>query len=285
MISKSIDFEKLPTQTPMYCLGNTHKVYSGFPGDYNLDVIKYGYPYEYWNKKQLYENLSASGGCFIEIGAHIGTATLPAADYFKWCYAIEPSSRNLSVLNYNISKNKVTNVTTEQLAFSDSPGTAKFYLFPDTNSAGHSLSNIIVGESAQSEDVRITTLDEHFSNVTNCALLHIDTEGFDVRVLNGGKQFIRNQKTKPVIVIEFAPKMWKLGGSKIEDFINFTKEFNYDMYSEFGEVNSPINAAALIELNNCWKDNHRAWLDIYLVPDNLILGESYSPTKPILYSK
>ena len=251
--------------------GRPVKKFAGTPGDYGLQIMQFGYPNEFWWQYNIFKETAKNGGSFVEIGAHFGTTTLYAADEFKNVFAYEPSSRNLSILRYNIEINGAKNIQTSPLAFSDAPGAAKFFLGPDNCSACHSLAQAVVPH-ARTEDVEITTLDLALPEMTDCSMLQIDTEGYDIKVLLGGKQFIRRQKVQPLIMIEFAPRMLVASGSTAKELNDFIAEFNYDVfYNAGGNLNSPISSVIITELFDIWK-NCKAWADFYLVPRGMYAG-------------
>jgi FkbM family methyltransferase len=163
-----------------------------------------------------------------------------------------------------LSLNHASNVFPERLALSDFKGESDLFLCPDPKSVCHSLNQGVTG-TRESERVTVTTLDAHLAQVSDCDLLLIDTEGHDMKVLNGGRQFIARQERKPLVIVEFAPQFWSKCGSTAEQFVEFAHAMGYRAFADFGNNFSPVSGAALIELFKIWKDTCQAWLDVYLV--------------------
>ncbi len=108
--------------------------------------------------------------------------------------------------------------------------------------------------------------------VTDCAFLHIDAEGHDLRVLRGGRDFIRRQQQSPVIALEFSPQMLMRSGSRAEDLIEWMDQLGYNAYLDAGNNWAPISRVAVWEFHRCWAQVCCGWVDLYLLPHGQRLG-------------
>src|ERR1035438_7156954 len=76
-------------------------------------------------------------GTFIDVGAHVGGITLPAASHVGpegRVLAIEPNPNTATVLRRNLTKNLLTNTTVVELACLDERKRTVFYV----NDSSHS---------------------------------------------------------------------------------------------------------------------------------------------------
>jgi FkbM family methyltransferase len=255
------EIARLPVTRTLFSYEGRVKRFAGYPGDWAVDEIAYGLPAQHANRGRIYR--ACGGGTLVEVGAHIGTTTLVAADFFKYVYAFEPASRNFALLQHNIRLNSGNNISAVDAAVSEHPGVADFYLCGDDRAVCHSLSSGVT-RTAQSEKVKVVTLDAHLGHVKDCGLLLVDAEGHDMKVLRGGGAFI--ERNHPLIVIEFAPQFWSLCGSCGDQLNQFAIEHGYRMFADFGNNFSPVSHVMVQEMFGVWRDTCQAWIDVYLAP-------------------
>jgi FkbM family methyltransferase len=258
----SIECSKLPTLKTAF----SGKTLAGIPGDYGWQSIQYGTPEGHAFRAKLLRDCSR-GGSMVEVGANIGHDTIEASDIYKTVYAFEPSETSFSILNHNVKLNNAKNVVTRKAALSNVCGRAKFFHAADGWSVCHSLSEAVVHVPvADHEMVDVLTLESALPTVTDCTLIQTDAEGNDVRVLQGAIPFIKRQKQCPVVVVEFAPKLWSQSGSNVDEFISFINTIGYNVFSDFGNNYSPVSHNLLCEMYNLWAGPCWAWVDLWLMP-------------------
>ena len=255
------EIARLPVTRTLFAYDGRSKRFAGYPGDWAVDEIAYGLPAQHASRGRIYR--ACGGGTLVEVGAHIGTTTLVAADFFNFTFAFEPASRNFSLLEHNIKLNDAQNIKALKMAVSDHPGEADFFVCGDDRAVCHSL-NSSVARTGNSEYVAVTTLDKSVGHINDCRLLLVDAEGHDMKVLRGGRTFI--ERNRPMIVIEYAPQFWNMCGEKSDELDLFTFSLGYRMFADFGNNFSPVSPNMLREMFACWKDTCQAWLDLYLVP-------------------
>jgi FkbM family methyltransferase len=244
--------------------GGVPKRVNGIPGEMMFECWKALPPWSVSFIRQLYQSF-ARGGSMVDVGANIGTNILLATDFFRRCYAIEPSSTNVAILRYNIQDNHLANVEVLPIAVSNTAGTAKLFLDGSGNSGAHSLCATHVPGMRGYEEVPVLTLDAALPNVTDVTFMHIDTEGNDIKVLQGAREFVRRQALRPAIEIEFSPRSLARSGSSVTDLIAFLDEFDYQVSYSASNNMAPLSRTILLEMFYLWQ-NCGGWIDLYLLP-------------------
>lgn len=143
-----------------------------------------------------------SGGTFVDVGAHIGTATLAALAWhgFDAAMCFEPDPANAAQLRHNLATNGHTDRTTViEAAVSDGPERVSFELAQANTGDGRiRLGAPQAGHFAEERrdviDVRATTLDRCVAEGTltleQVSLVWIDVQGHEAHVLRGAKQLL-----------------------------------------------------------------------------------------------
>lgn len=126
----------------------------------------------------------------LDVGAHVGTMTIPFSKRAKKVYAFEPVSTNIAYLKKNLTDNNVNNVEVIEMALGGHSG--RINMVPnDAHNAGSY--KVSAGDM-----VEMQTLD---SFNLKPDLIKIDVEGFEPDVLEGAIQTIATYK--PTIFFEF----------------------------------------------------------------------------------
>jgi FkbM family methyltransferase len=136
-------------------------------------------------------------GVYVDAGAHLGThttwfATLCPATHV---HAVEPLSRFADQIERIVEANDLgERVTVHRVGLADEAGTATNHL-----SAEHQIGFDPVGEqAARDETFPVTTLDELITDPV--AVIKIDVEGMEERVLRGAKRILENDR--PTVYVE-----------------------------------------------------------------------------------
>lgn len=122
------------------------------------------------------------GELFVDVGAHVGTWALRATRSFRQVVAFEPDPTANKILRTNVKLNKLDNITVVEAAISNTFGGPLLE---------GGTQNVKKGDRAP-----IRTLD---SFGLKPSLVKIDTEGNELRVLQGALETLRQ---KPQLVIE-----------------------------------------------------------------------------------
>ena len=146
--------------------------------------------YEFEKQRRFFEAVP-QGGVVWDLGAHVGFYTLLAAKKAKYVLAIEPLIENAAYLDEHLRLNHILNVAVLKGAVCDTSGTGRF-------SPGHSTPMGKIAATGVVE-VRLFTL----NTLVNCypppALLKIDVEGAEFKVLRGGLEYLK--ASKPTIFL------------------------------------------------------------------------------------
>jgi FkbM family methyltransferase len=142
----------------------------------------------------------------LDIGAHIGYYTLLAASLVGsngTVWAFEPEPRNFANLGENVKLNGYDNVFLVNKAVSKDSGMANLYI-SHMESGEHSL---IPCRDNFGDTVTVPTvrLDDMFTTDTRVDVIKTDTEGNDIRVIDGARELI-NANSNIKIFTEFWPE-------------------------------------------------------------------------------
>ena len=182
------------------------------------------------------------GDLFIDIGGNIGLWTAQLYDHYNKIIFVEPSVEAISAAKLKIDdqSNKVKflkNICSNEQdqiksIYTPSGDSGQFTVY------GKELYNDQYNRAE--EDITTITLDSLISEATDCkrVLVKIDTEGSDLDVILGGKEFIK--LFKPTLAIEFHFHMY-FDKTKYEEVINFLNDQGYTIseYKFQGYANCP----------------------------------------------
>jgi FkbM family methyltransferase len=162
---------------------------------------------------------TVKGVTCVEVGANIGTTTLPVVlrHGAKLCISLEPAPANLTLLKANLAANGVGPdlVRVLPVAASDSPGTVEFEL-SSNNSGDHRVRRhkkpaanepelygerqrqVIAVPAARLDDI----LAEQNVELSDVGLVWIDTQGHEGHVLAGAPRLLASAAP---IIIEYWP--------------------------------------------------------------------------------
>lgn len=167
------------------------------------------------------EGLIARTGSIVDIGAWIGANTLAWALMLEdpgVVVAIDPSSENLTFINLLAVENAIGNICLVPAVCSDLQGQTLFY-------SGDLSHTEFSADSNGDSSTRATTIDEvlYGLNLLSVGLMHIDVEGFELRVLRGASDTIRT--ARPVVIFEHHIK----DHSMLQDLIDWFHELDYQV--------------------------------------------------------
>jgi len=172
---------------------------------------------------------------FVDVGAHVGIMTIYAAKLGARVIAFEPSSANRQLLEQNIKLNQVeANVSVVPFAVSDEPGEACLYSAP-YNSGNSFLEGYGPSYGASDgqpcESVPISTLSDHvFEHIY---FLKIDTEGNDIRVLDGARSLFEQYGWPEYLQIEVYYLRTLRSGKSPLDLLYELADRGYRLHSLF----------------------------------------------------
>lgn len=149
----------------------------------------------------------------IDVGAHVGFWASDMVRKFGTVYCLEPSPDTFACLAKNMAE--FNNAHLMNIAVGDKPGFCK--MTRDENRAKNSGSDYV--RPIKEGVIRMCSIDS--LNLPGCDFLKIDVEGFELAVLRGAKQLIRDHW--PVISMEcdkkFASRRYGWPNHEAEAFL------------------------------------------------------------------
>lgn len=145
----------------------------------------------------------------FDVGANIGTVGIHCVKkgYFRQCVAFEPEPRNHRLLRANVALNGVEDAfDIHNIALSDSPGDELVFELSNDNFGDHRIqttrsTGMFGEENRPTIAVESDCLDNYSSHLnSDDALIWIDTQGFEGKVLSGAKSLLARRIP---LVIEF----------------------------------------------------------------------------------
>jgi FkbM family methyltransferase len=257
-MSSDSNTQLLKFQFPLNIGGVKPKTICGRAGELMFEMAKFPNPWAHMASMNFFQSV-ARGGSFVEVGANIGTTTIFAADFFKTVYAFEPDPQNVNILNKAIELNALQNVKVLPVALGDKTGSVNMA------SGGVNSGGSAVLSDGRPGSIALMTLSEALPDVRDVTLLQIDTEGWDTKVLDGAREFLKRQFKLPIIITEFQPRLMVQAGSNADELLRFISDFSFQiMFLANGNM-SPMNAVVIGQLFDLWK-NGGGWIDLYLYP-------------------
>ncbi len=145
----------------------------------------------------LFRRILPMAAEIVEVGANIGTLTVPLARIagpLGRVLAFEPQATVFNMLCGNIALNELDNTTATRCALGAKPGRIRI---PRLGyGAQVNFGGVSAGEGE--DEVEVITLDS--LSLKKCDLIKIDVEGHELRVLKGGRQTLR--KLRPTLFVE-----------------------------------------------------------------------------------
>jgi FkbM family methyltransferase len=194
------------------------------------------------------------GDTMIDVGAHIGTLTLPAARAVGpsgRVIAIEPGGRASALLRRSLHINSLTDtVTVHDCAAGAASGEAMLHLAPVI---GENSLVLHSGETGASVRVAVRPLDE-LVPAGPVRVVKIDAEGYELEVRKGMRRIIADNPELAVIV-EFGPTHLARAGIPISEWIEtlrapgFTPWEIDEASGTIRALRSPDECAAIFSIN------------------------------------
>jgi FkbM family methyltransferase len=166
------------------------------------------------------------GNYFIDVGANIGTITIPAAlavGPTGRVFSIEPHPETFSCLKYNVTLNYLNNVLLTNCAIGDVNGKTRLTsLNEDRN---HVEKNSLSEDTIEVDCKRLDDIPV-LKNL-NVDLLKVDVEGFEYFVFKGAERILCNTGC---IYFELDSKNYAQYNVLISDIIKYLEDFGFNLY-------------------------------------------------------
>lgn len=173
---------------------------------------------------------------FVDVGANIGLFSLIAANrvgHFGTVYAFEPCRKTFHRLRENMKLNNFRNIQCFELGLSDESGEFPFYTSEDGFDAWNSITHPIEGKSFTREFIQCLTWDRFarlHQLVGRVAMMKIDVEGWESRVLEGARESF-SREDAPLLQVEFTDKASTSAGSSCKRLYQLLENLGYRMFS------------------------------------------------------
>jgi len=169
--------------------------------------------------------------CFIDIGAHIGLVTLPAAKVMEGrgeVHAFEPSAANLVFLKRHVEVNYLRNVRITSALVGDENILVDFFEtdYPNGQNSKVSTSRITTYRQFKRQQL---TLDQYvLQNRIQPEIIKIDVEGAETAVLKGARETLNLYK--PLIFLSIHPTELAETPDGLAGLVGLIHECGYKCY-------------------------------------------------------
>jgi FkbM family methyltransferase len=196
------------------------------------------------NEIEFIKKYLNEGDVFIDIGSNIGLFSLIGAKYVGKSgkvFSFEPAKRTYQRLIENIKLNNLQNIFALNMAISNIKGIFKLNISDTKYDAWNSFGKPTAGEIKKTEDVITTTIDDFVSEykLNNISLIKIDVEGWEIPVLQGGKELF-SSKHAPTLLVEFTDENAKNAGYSCKELYYILKDFGYTLYTYNSKENKLV---------------------------------------------
>ncbi|HEY59404.1 MAG TPA: FkbM family methyltransferase [Anaerolineae bacterium] len=175
---------------------------------------------------------------YIDIGANIGIHLLAAAfariSNNQEFIAFEPESAIFSILKRNCELNRLNFVDLREEGVGDQDVQLLLNISPTKNKGKHSF--LSSKELIPGYKVKVQKIDSIFygENINKPYIIKIDTEGFEYKILEGGRKFFK-EITECAVIIEVTPADLKLYNKCIQDVVNILKKSGFNNWLVIGD--------------------------------------------------
>ena len=167
---------------------------------YNVKNLPVGTHFYYFLKYRVRFPITTG----FDVGANNGSIVLLFTQFFPSAKVVcfEPFSTTYKRLVSNTEH--LRNVQTYRVALSDVAESRQVSVLPEDQSVANSLSNRKIEDvafSGNEETIEVQTIDmflEAHSEISTIDLLKIDTEGFDLKVLKGAENAMRQKRIRSI---------------------------------------------------------------------------------------
>jgi FkbM family methyltransferase len=171
---------------------------------------------------------------FIDIGAHVGTWTIPFAKKANKVHSFECCPRTYNFLCANMALNKLDyKVKTYNTALGGETGFSSYFIRTE-DGGGNGCMKFDYDPKKQSQEITvpITTLDSF--NLSNIGFIKIDVEGFELNVLRGAIETLKRNNYPKFIFESWRPQRESEGVPAIklrDELFKFLDEIGYMIIS------------------------------------------------------
>lgn len=191
-----------------------------------------------WPLIQWCEQFCDKSKNFVDIGAHMGTYSIHLSKFSNQVYSFEAQRDTYYNLCGGIALNNYQNIIAYNVALGDPENHNKEMNLNQVSDdgGGSTMSEEIVEISnnniIKTHKIKVRTLDSY--NLENIGFLKLDVEGWEISVLKGAENTLKNNGY-PRFIFEVWPDKW-FADKKIE-LLNYIKEIGYQIIPISGVSN------------------------------------------------
>lgn len=204
------------------------------------------------NELAMLKSVILPGHTILDIGAHIGTFSIPFALFVGntgKIYSFEPNIENFKILSKNILENKLNDIIYPSNSIvSCLKNTFTAHITNPKNSGTYYF---LPSAISQESDIAITHIDEWISEKAEKIipdLIKIDVEGAELLVLQSCIKTI--SKSLPILYIEIVEDHLQKFNHSAQDIENLLKPLGYKFYKNIGSRNSNDDSFSPTQLSN-----------------------------------
>lgn len=204
------------------------------------------------------------GDTFLDLGAHMGYYTLPAARAVGprgKVFAFEPEPSNRAILEKMLRIGGHQNTEVVPKAVSNRSGSSRLYLSADNTVDHHAYDS---HDGRNSIDIKTTTLDEHFAGYEGTIeLIKIDIQGAELAALEGMRGLLKKHAGAKLFV-EYWPAGLMRCGSKPRDLLGFLTGMGYSLLN-IDERTQSLRQVSAKELEGLFPGNSEDYTNLFCV--------------------
>lgn len=183
----------------------------------------------------LIQKVLKEGDVFIDVGANIGMMTVFASGVVGQTgkvIAFEPNPITREILNENIQKNNLSNITVSEYAIGANSEDAVIY---DRWDANRGCATLIKPDfETDSYDIKVTTLSSFLDIGVFPDMIKIDVEGYELEVLKGVLDLMESANA-PMLMVEYSDmRVNKVDDNTFEIYDLIKQSNNYKFFKHKG---------------------------------------------------
>ena len=187
------------------------------------------------NEFAFLDRVLRPGMTFVDIGANEGLYTLFVASRVGpsgRVVAVEPSSRERNLLEANLARNRLHDVTVVPHALADAAGSAELKIASGEHGGHNTLGQFIYESDALAarENVTVETLDGLVTRLglDRADVIKIDVEGAELKLLQGGRGLLSQRH--PVLLIEANEQALRQQGASTAAVVDLLRALDYQIH-------------------------------------------------------
>ena len=207
------------------------------------------------------------GDVVIDVGAHIGTVSIPIATKVGangHVYAFEANPNTYELLQRNIEINNLGQcISAYNCVVTDRTGR---YIFThkEKNTGASFLTLVRNGEGQKNNCVSLDMWFDTVSRHERIDFMKIDVEGMELSVIQCAKSIIR--RSMPVLYVEISENALDRNNINVEDIEEELRELHYEFFRNIGARNSAHDEYEIASLQSL-RDGGR-FFDLLAVQEN-----------------